>query len=129
MSLSTRMKLRIFLTLLAVLLSANGLALEWPQEIIGDQGTITIYQPQPESLTGNNLKARSAMSFQLKDAGEQQFSAAVENAAEGHQFEISMDELSARYWQVSVFRLPKCEVDSQATALLHSLNALTLRLR
>jgi hypothetical protein len=116
--------------------SGNLLAVDWPQEITGDKGTITIYQPQPESLIGNQLKARAAMSFQLKDSsepvfgaiwftanvdtdvdsataivrdlevskvrwpdskdsGEQRFTAMVENAAEGHQFEISMDELSA----------------------------------
>ena len=127
---------RIVSLLIITTWSGNLLALEWPQEIAGDQGTITIYQPQPESLIGNQLKARAAMSFQLKDAsepvfgaiwftanvdtdsdsataivrdlvvsdvrwpdskdaGEQQFTAAVENAAEGHQFEISMDELSA----------------------------------
>jgi hypothetical protein len=116
--------------------SGNLLAVDWPQEITGDKGAITIYQPQPESLIGNQLKARAAMSFQLKDSsepvfgaiwftanvdtdvdsataivrdlevskvrwpdskdsGEQRFTAMVENAAEGHQFEISMDELSA----------------------------------
>ncbi|MCJ7591881.1 MAG: carbohydrate-binding family V/XII [Woeseiaceae bacterium] len=127
---------RVVTILIITMWSGNLLALEWPQEIVGDKATITIYQPQPESLIGNQLKARAAMSFQMKDAsepifgaiwftanvdtdadsgtaivrdlvvsdvrwpdskdaGQQQFSAAVEKAAEGHQFEISMDELSA----------------------------------
>lgn len=108
----------------------------WPQEISGERGSIIIYQPQPESFIGNELKARAAMSFQLKeateptfgaiwfaakvdtnsdtgvaivrnlevsqvrwpestDAEQQRFSVAVEKAAEGHQFAISMAELSA----------------------------------
>lgn len=136
MSLSTNSNLRNLPILIALIWSQSGLALEWPQEISNDQGTIVIYQPQPESLDGNKLQARAAMSFQLKDAseptfgaiwftanvdtdsdagtaivrdlvvslvrwpeskdaGEQRFSSIVEDAAEGHQFEISLDELSA----------------------------------
>jgi len=136
MSLSSLKKLHFVPLMIAALWSANGLAQEWPKEMSNDVGTITIYQPQPESLNGNKLTARAAMSIRLKDsdepifgafwftanvetdsdaglatvrdlevsrvrwpeskdAGEQRFSAAVENAAEGHKFEISLEELSA----------------------------------
>ncbi|MCJ7589874.1 MAG: hypothetical protein MUO51_00815, partial [Woeseiaceae bacterium] len=61
--------------LIITMWSGNLLALEWPQEIVGDKATITIYQPQPESLIGNQLKARAAMSFQMKDASEPIFGA------------------------------------------------------
>jgi hypothetical protein len=35
----------------------------WPQEIVLPQGTIVVYQPQPEGLEGNKLSGRAA--FQL----------------------------------------------------------------
>ncbi|MEO1081047.1 MAG: carbohydrate-binding family V/XII [Pseudomonadota bacterium] len=42
--------------------------LSWPQEIASEEGTLVIYQPQPEELEGNKLRARSAISIELKDA-------------------------------------------------------------
>lgn len=43
------------------------LAIEWPQQVEADEATIIVYQPQPESLDGNVLKGRAAMSLELKD--------------------------------------------------------------
>jgi hypothetical protein len=40
--------------------------LEWPQEIDASEGTIVIYQPQPESLNGNVLGGRAAISLELE---------------------------------------------------------------
>ena len=40
-------------------------AIEWPQELTMDEGTLVIYQPQPESLKGKTLTARAAMSMEL----------------------------------------------------------------
>ena len=48
---------------------------EFPKEITAPEGTITIYQPQPESLKGNVLTARAAMSLALKDRQEPIFGA------------------------------------------------------
>lgn len=42
-------------------------ALEWPHEITAPEGTIVLYQPQPETLEGNVLTARAAISLELKD--------------------------------------------------------------
>ena len=42
----------------------------WPQEVTADEGTIIEYQPQPESLNGNVLKGRAAMSIELKDGSD-----------------------------------------------------------
>jgi hypothetical protein len=36
----------------------------WPRQIVLSEGTITIYQPQPEDLKGNILTGRAATSFQ-----------------------------------------------------------------
>jgi hypothetical protein len=36
---------------------------DWPREVLSSEGTITMYQPQIESYSGNSLKARAAVSF------------------------------------------------------------------
>ena len=51
------------------------LAIDWPQEIASDQGTIVIYQPQPEKLEGNVLTGRAAMSLEMNDSKEPIFGA------------------------------------------------------
>lgn len=51
------------------------LAIDWPQEITAEEGTIVIYQPQPESLSGNVLKGRAAMSLELNHQDEPVFGA------------------------------------------------------
>jgi len=53
----------------------NDTGLSWPQEISVDEGTIIIYQPQPEDLTGATLKARAAVSFEIKGQQEPLFAA------------------------------------------------------
>ncbi|HNP34840.1 MAG TPA: carbohydrate-binding family V/XII [Woeseiaceae bacterium] len=50
-------------------------AVDWPQEVDAEEGTIVVYQPQPESLQGNVLKGRAAMSLQLKNGKEPIFGA------------------------------------------------------
>lgn len=57
---------KILVTLIAAfLISSPAAAIDWPQEVTADEGTIVVYQPQPESLTGNVLKGRAAMSLEL----------------------------------------------------------------
>jgi len=56
------------LTLLGVRSPAlNAQDYSWPRQITVTQGTIILYQPQPESLVGNQLTARGA--FALKPTG------------------------------------------------------------
>jgi hypothetical protein len=50
-----------------------GAALEWPQEIDAAEGTIVVYQPQPESLAGNVLSGRAAVQLEFKDRSEPVF--------------------------------------------------------
>jgi hypothetical protein len=47
----------------------------WPQEVKAPQGSIVVYQPQPESLKGNVLTGRAAMSLELKNRKEPIFGA------------------------------------------------------
>lgn len=51
------------------------LAVDWPQEVTVPEGTITVYQPQPESLAGNTLQGRAAMSFSTRSGKEPIFGA------------------------------------------------------
>lgn len=70
-----RIKRRILLVLTALTVSAVASAVDWPQEVTADEGTIVVYQPQPESLNGNTLAGRAAMSLELKGADEPIFRA------------------------------------------------------
>ncbi|MEJ2298442.1 MAG: carbohydrate-binding family V/XII [Woeseiaceae bacterium] len=121
--------------MLLLTFAAAANALDWPQEIDAEEGTIVVYQPQPERLDGNVLTGRAAMSLELegrdpifgafwfesridvdreagtalirsirvtdvrwpdsKDAGEQRFTAIVEEAVPANGFEISFERLSA----------------------------------
>ena len=36
---------------------------DWPREVLSSEGTITMYQPQIESYSGNSMKARAAVSM------------------------------------------------------------------
>lgn len=55
--------------------STASFAIEWPQEITAEEGTIVVYQPQPEKLDGNVLSARAAMSLELNGCDEPIFGA------------------------------------------------------
>jgi hypothetical protein len=50
-------------------------AVDWPQEIEAPEGTIVVYQPQPEHLEGNLLTGRAAVAIEIKDAAEPIFGA------------------------------------------------------
>ena len=45
----------------------------WPKEIVVPEGTVVVYQPQPEKLEGDILSARAAVAIELKDAKEPVF--------------------------------------------------------
>jgi hypothetical protein len=49
--------------------------IEWPREIVADEGTIVIYQPQLESFEKNKLTGRAAVSVTLKGRNEPVFGA------------------------------------------------------
>ncbi len=42
----------------------------WPREISAPEGVVVVYQPQPESLVGNVIKARAAIGIELKKRKE-----------------------------------------------------------
>ena len=64
---------QISLSLFLLLPSASALAIDWPQEVTAPKGRIIVYQPQPESLDGNKLQGRAAMSILVTGSEEQIF--------------------------------------------------------
>jgi len=68
--------LNLALFLLGTLVSFPLFALvEWPQEIEADGVTIVVYQPQPESLEGNMIRGRAAISLEVDGKEEPIFGA------------------------------------------------------
>lgn len=65
----------VIATLAASLAPASTVAEEerWPRQIPTQNGSITIYQPQFESMKGDSLRVRAAVSYQRKDAKEPVF--------------------------------------------------------
>ena len=59
-----------FLLLIGVFIVSHGAAQEndWPRSIETPKGTIIMYQPQPESFSGNKISARCAVSYTEKGA-------------------------------------------------------------
>jgi len=56
---------RVLILSILCLFSFFSQAIEWPQQVQTSQGTLIVYQPQPEKLNGNTLTARAAMSFSV----------------------------------------------------------------
>ena len=50
-------------------------AQDWPREVVSTEGTITMYQPQIDSYSGDSLKARAAVSIVKNDTNEPVFGA------------------------------------------------------
>lgn len=66
-----------FFTGLAGAFSQN----EWPKEITAaDGGKLTIYEPQPESLSGNEMTGRAAVAYRKTATSEPVFGAVLFNA-------------------------------------------------
>lgn len=64
------------LTLLIITASGQLMAQpQWPQEITGQEGTVVVYQPQPEKLEGNLLSGRAAVSLEPAVGGDPVFGA------------------------------------------------------
>ncbi|WP_456460155.1 hypothetical protein [Reichenbachiella sp.] len=73
-------KIRFLAVIGLILLAHFGVAQEtdspfWPAQINSSKGTVTMYQPQPESLKGDQLESRAAISIKLKDETELVFGA------------------------------------------------------
>ncbi len=88
----------------------NADAIEWPQEVTAKEGNIVVYQPQPESLDGNILQGRAAMSLELIDRDEPIFGAFWFSA----RIDTSTENATVRDVRVTRVRWPEStEADEQ----------------
>ncbi|MGD0037661.1 MAG: hypothetical protein ABSC53_10260 [Bacteroidota bacterium] len=55
--------MKYLLIVLLIFFTISLYADDWPREVLSTEGTITMYQPQIESYSGNSLKARAAVSI------------------------------------------------------------------
>ena len=92
------------LILFATSLSAEELKI-WPRDVAVASGTVTIYQPQVDSLEGDILTARAAVAYKAGGKGEPVFGASWLKG----QVEIDRDEHLVRYQTIEVtdIRFPK----------------------
>ncbi|MEZ9820571.1 carbohydrate-binding family V/XII [Shewanella sp. 10N.286.45.A1] len=90
-----------FTLMLIGLINAN--AIEWPQEVTAKEGNIVVYQPQPESLDGNILQGRAAMSLELIDRDDPIFGAFWFSA----RIDTSADNATVRDVKVTRVRWPE----------------------
>jgi hypothetical protein len=105
------LKFRIFPTLILFLsllfsISVHSEELkEWPREVKVSSGSITIYQPQVESLKGNILKGRTAIAYHGSGSDSPVFGAAWFTA----QVNINRDNRTVRYQTLDITdtRFPK----------------------
>ncbi|ACJ27107.1 Conserved hypothetical protein [Shewanella piezotolerans WP3] len=98
----------IFTLMLLGIFNAN--AIEWPQEVTAKEGNIVVYQPQPESLDGNILQGRAAMSLELIDRDDPIFGAFWFSA----RIDTSADNATVRDVRVTRVRWPEStETDEQ----------------
>jgi hypothetical protein len=72
---STSRAISVFIATGLLVYSATAAAIDWPQEVTAEEGTIVVYQPQPESLRGNVLTGRAAMSLELNGRDDPIFGA------------------------------------------------------
>ena len=67
--------MKYLLFTMIICFSMSLVAEDWPREVLSSEGTITMYQPQIESYSGNSLKARAAVSITLAGKEEPVFGA------------------------------------------------------
>ena len=70
----------------------------WPRDVAVDSGSVTIYQPQIDSLQGDIINARAAVAYKAGGGGEPIFGAAWLQG----QVEIDRDEQIVRYQTIEV---------------------------
>ncbi|MEE8528729.1 MAG: carbohydrate-binding family V/XII [Gammaproteobacteria bacterium] len=89
----------------------------WPREIQVPQGTVVIYQPQPQTLDGNQLDARAAVAVELKDSEAPVFGAVWFTA----RLETDRAERTATLADISVTRTRFPEQNEAKAARLKNL--------
>jgi hypothetical protein len=99
---------------LAAASSVQGQDNPWPREITGDRGRLVLYQPQPENLTNNLLKARAAISVTPKGATNPVFGAVWMTAKVG----TDRDARLVRLYDVAVTRVRIPELTPERDSII-----------
>ena len=86
----------------------------WPREIQISQGTVVIYQPQPEKLDGDRLDVRAAIAIEMKGSEEPLFGAVWFST----RLETDRAERTATLADISVTRTRFPEQDEAKAAQL-----------
>ncbi len=69
--LTMKYSVTIMLTLIAMVSAVQAQEIVWPQELVGDEGSVVlIYQPQVEEFSGNSFEARAAVSVKTPATGD-----------------------------------------------------------
>ena len=91
----SRFRFSLMLLLLSATVSLHAQDI-WPKDLtISGGGKITIYQPQPESLTGNKITGRAAVSFRKTEKAEPVFGAIFYTATISTDKESRMGQLES----------------------------------
>ncbi len=123
--------MRPLLLLLGALLPAfvapAAVASEWPMEFDTSEGTITLYQPQPESLTGSVTEGRMAMSIVPPGKTEPVFGALWYDA----QLDIDKDErrgtvVAAHIKKIKITGMSEEQMNRVADAIEAAINDMPL---
>ncbi|MDO6640270.1 carbohydrate-binding family V/XII [Shewanella sp. 5_MG-2023] len=94
-----------------LLLPFSAVAIEWPQDVETKLGTLVVYQPQPESLDGNILMSRAAMSFEVEGQDDPVFGAFWFSA----RIDTDDDVALVRNIEVTEVRWPSSTAEDQQT--------------
>ena len=89
----------------------------WPREIDTPNGTVVIYQPQPEKFNDNRLEGRAAVAIELKDSKEPVFGAVWFKA----RLDTDRAERTATVEDVSVTQVRFPEQDEEKAKKLKAL--------
>ena len=88
--------------------------LAWPRELLTDKASIVLFQPQPETLQGDALSARAAVSVTPKDGGDPAFGSIWLSA----RMTTDRDQRTASLDEIDVARIVFPSVDADQTKAL-----------
>lgn len=107
----------LFLFLLLAPLTVMATASEWPREIEHSKAVITLYEPQIEKLTMNDIESRAAVSVTLTGSSEPHFGAVWITA----RLDVDRDQRIVHFREIKVptVRFPEAtEEQKQALAII-----------
>ena len=135
-----RVLMYLFVINVLIVTASQASELEWPREVVLDSGTLTMYQPQVDTLKNDILTFRAAVSYKAGSGAEPVFGAAwfesrveidreermvhmVSLTVTDTRFPDGAEHVKAEFDQVIKAGLPGWDVDFSLDDLLTSLEA------